>query len=491
MIKIKINQKQLTILTILAMLYVLPTLLANVYYMDDISRITHGFGWNFDGRLMNTYLSHILSFSSNTFSFFPYSLLLSSLLMLAVGIVLCQILDITCTDNAFQYYLLPLFFLLSPYFLENLAYQYDSLYMALSMCFAIIPLLFWQKKTFIIISSISLYFVFNLFQTSTMLYIASMLCLLTHRSITQKTIEWKLFLSSISAFFIAYFLYKLSLNLLSVDIPRSSLLPFSHETLSIIMDRLNQYKVIYSDLFLKSNYINALTILLILSFLGFVFPIFKKNSFKDVFYKILIPIFCLASIIVCILLPNILLETMRLAPRTLVVFPTTIFFGSIFIKQMADNYNHIIIKSSIFISYIIIFLYSFMLSSVFGNILRNNDEYNNNLAQQSTQIILEHNTGDPNAGLIVLGNNNTAPYSEKLYAAYPIMKWLIPNYLRENWQWGGFISFSKYYNFINPSNHQEIITNICHSSLLYSNSLYNIREVNNTYIIDFKKNCSI
>ena len=47
---------------VVALLYVFPIILAGQYYVDDMSRIINGHGWDHDGRFIATYLMQILSF---------------------------------------------------------------------------------------------------------------------------------------------------------------------------------------------------------------------------------------------------------------------------------------------------------------------------------------------------------------------------------------------------------------------------------------------
>lgn len=137
------NKKYFYLFLGLGILYVLPIILANNYYTDDMARITHGGGWHHDGRFIATHLARIFSFSSKITALYPYSLIVASGVVILSGMIVTYVLDL---DS--KWTLAPLFILISPFLLENLAYRFDALYMCLSILLAVIPFLYWKKRRF-------------------------------------------------------------------------------------------------------------------------------------------------------------------------------------------------------------------------------------------------------------------------------------------------------------------------------------------------------
>lgn len=132
-----------------------------------------------------------------------------------------------------------------------------------------------------------------------------------------------------------------------------------------------------------------------------------------------------------------------------------------------------------------------MLSSVFGTILKNNDQFHDFLAAEITSTILrQNNQSSKDITLIITGKATLAYKSQLLYHNYPIMNLLAPNYLRENWFWG-LKRLSTYYPFIWPDNKEAIAENKCLSAIIAENNFYTLYRDHNNYIIDFEKNCPL
>ncbi|WP_268625437.1 glucosyltransferase domain-containing protein, partial [Escherichia coli] len=124
-----------------------------------------GYGWHHDGRFISTYLARILSFNMHGItSLFPFSIFLSATIMVIAGFIIIHALDIL--TSSIRSYLPALFLLTSPFYLENLAYRFDSIYMSLSVFFSVLPFLFLGKNKFIVVSIFSFFLVFGLYQTS-------------------------------------------------------------------------------------------------------------------------------------------------------------------------------------------------------------------------------------------------------------------------------------------------------------------------------------
>ncbi|WP_268606160.1 hypothetical protein, partial [Escherichia coli] len=124
-----------------------------------------------------------------------------------------------------------------------------------------------------------------------------------------------------------------------------------------------------------------------------------------------------------------------LTARTLIVFPVFLFFCAVFIDVFLKKYTSRKLEYIAYGMYVIFISYSFMLSSVFGTILKNNEEYQQYLANNITDRILNDYSSLP-IGLAISGQAPIAPKSQFLYNNYPIMNMLAPNYINNSWLWG-------------------------------------------------------
>lgn len=473
------------ILLSIAILYVLPIILANTYYLDDMGRAVLGYSWGHDGRFIASQVAKLLSLQDVAISLYPFSIIISAIIIFISGTILAITLGLYTPSKRFHTSQLTcLVLLISPFLLENLAFRFDSLYMALSIFLAILPIYYYQHKFFIVISSTCLFLIFGLYQISSMLYFSALLCLQISHSINNKKILWKVLFYSLISFFLAFTAYKIILYYRGYTIDRANFLPFSINSMNIIINRLSDYINIYKTLFISSKYLAATAFLVIGAICGLSIKLYKIDSILAKLKQILVISLCVLGVMICSVFPNIMLETTWLTARTFIVFPIFIIILAIFIQPLFTHQKKPL-KYIATIAYIILLSYSFVLSSIFGNILKNNDDYNNLLAIEITHkltSVVPHEQIE----LAIAGSAPPAIRSLLLYNNYPIMHLLAPNHLSEGQYWG-VKSLSTYYWFNWPTNKEELILQKCDLPLLESNHFYQIRQKDNTFIIDFDK----
>jgi len=163
------NKKSLYFTVALSILYVLPLLIANVYYQDDHARAMYAHGWSHDGRFINNWINKLITLSNFKFSLYPVTLILSALLLGLSGYVLCGLWKVEYTKNLKWSSLL---LLISPFYLANLPYRYDALFMSLSIFVLIIPYVyFYKKKHFLLISILCFYLSLGMYEPSVSIYL--------------------------------------------------------------------------------------------------------------------------------------------------------------------------------------------------------------------------------------------------------------------------------------------------------------------------------
>lgn len=124
----------------------LPLAIADVAYVDDLNRTASGLsGWAQSSRYLSDILAPLLHGSGLLADIAPLSQIIAVLLMALCGAIILRSLFPDSERSVFQYLaLVP--FCISPYFLQCLSYRYDSPYMALSVLFAVLPVLFCCKR---------------------------------------------------------------------------------------------------------------------------------------------------------------------------------------------------------------------------------------------------------------------------------------------------------------------------------------------------------
>lgn len=133
-------------LTVMYGIYVLPIILANRYYQDDLSRSLYGVtGWKNDARPLTERLVTWLCGGSPLSDIFPLPLLLS-ILLLAYTVTLYAKRYLSVEGYPLPALVTGFLVIANPFFLTNLSYRFDSVTMVLALCAAILPYVTPEKK---------------------------------------------------------------------------------------------------------------------------------------------------------------------------------------------------------------------------------------------------------------------------------------------------------------------------------------------------------
>ncbi|MFP8659943.1 hypothetical protein DNK77_02085 [Enterobacter cloacae complex sp.] len=112
-----------------ALLYVYPFVSADIYYADDIVRTMSGaFGWSELGRPLSNLIFYIIGFSSSSIVDISPIPQIASVMLLTFAVWLFSSYVYGKVSMAGVIFSSPI--LLSPFFLQNLSYKYDSITMA-------------------------------------------------------------------------------------------------------------------------------------------------------------------------------------------------------------------------------------------------------------------------------------------------------------------------------------------------------------------------
>ena len=119
------------------LLYLLPVLLSNVLYKDDISRVLENSGrsWIQDGRPFMALLHYILNFGTAIFNLSPLTQIIGAGVL---GYAAYRFVEKYITEYPIDLKVLCIIsVLINPFFLENLSYNFESLGMCTALACAI------------------------------------------------------------------------------------------------------------------------------------------------------------------------------------------------------------------------------------------------------------------------------------------------------------------------------------------------------------------
>ena len=143
--------KPFFVMMIIYLVGISAIILAGVHYADDVARTNYGYsGWTGFSRYFSTIMAFGLHADGYLTNIYPLPQILAVVILAMASVLLICVIS---GKDVFRkkwtkwiWYLIAVLPLgLSPYMLECLSYQYDAPYMAISVLFAVLPLVFRRK----------------------------------------------------------------------------------------------------------------------------------------------------------------------------------------------------------------------------------------------------------------------------------------------------------------------------------------------------------
>ena len=160
--------KPTLILSTIYLLAMSAILRANVFYVDDMARARMGYaGWEPYSRYLSNFLSQYLHADKYLTDISPLTQIIAAVAIAFAAVI--AIYMITGKRQISCWHLIAAIPVgLSPYFLECLTYKYDSPYMALSVLFSVLPLLFsnGNQIVYVLITAVSMICMCTTYQAS-------------------------------------------------------------------------------------------------------------------------------------------------------------------------------------------------------------------------------------------------------------------------------------------------------------------------------------
>jgi len=471
------EKKSLYITLVLSVLYVIPLLLANYNYLDDLGRNHAGYGWQHDGRFISTLLGKIWSLNNLIVSIFPFSLLISSVILGFTGFLICRILGI---ENDKKVKWSSLLIITAPTFLGNLVFKFDILPMSIALLLITLPFIFYESKLkFFIVSVVTIFLSLGLYQNGATVYFmigSAFLIDDIKRHETKKLL--KNFSIIIIGFLIGLCLYFLTLKLSGIELyMRGEIIGL---TPAFFEELINNNEVFFDriDVVVNSGHYNKLILVfLLLAFVGFICSVISKSKiFASVLVAILI-IFILLINFWLIAGVNIFLKGSYWDLRSF----CGLGFFLIIAAKFQDSLKGFAYKLSR-VSMIVLILFSFVLISQFGRLLTNQNEYQNAVAT----LLMDHFKDESIKKVAFVGTLPLAPNNTLVYRTFPLFHNLLSSPI------GKYSFWTK--EALNTNGMMKGISIIeiadvdCKYDLIEKTKWYYVRKMDNeTLIIDFNK----
>ncbi|ABR74541.1 hypothetical protein CBG46_10270 [Actinobacillus succinogenes] len=439
---------------------------ADSLYIDDMRRVIDGIpGWENFSRFSSNFLSHFFHTGNLLVDISPLSQLISLIFLSLSSIIIVKLF----TGKLTYFSLFSSIALgLSPYYLENMSYKFDSIYMSIAVFSTIFPFLFIKNTSLYLITGIlSLLLMFTTYQSANSIFIIITICYAMNLYINEdksKNIIKFILLSGV-IFAISSLLYKLFIvNEINAYVS-SSALPRS----KLIEGVIKNFTIYHNDIYnnFRTTVIGKIGITLIV-----LFPFLLAAHTKK-FKNLLIGSLTL-----------LLAYTLSFGLYTILDKP---LFAARAFTGIGSLFSIIIILLSTFkIKYIfpiytiLIFSFNYCLltiSNSYGNILKAQDSFNKDRA-----ILLISNLNN----ILPSNKNHTifiesgAIHSPELNLArkeFPILNKLVQIKLQKNWVWSAsaIYKLNTKFNFSTKKCTQsnstllKVVDSIHHNIKIYDN----------------------
>ncbi|HGW5368779.1 TPA: glucosyltransferase domain-containing protein [Enterobacter hormaechei] len=405
---------------ILGLIFTMPILMANVYYVDDLMRASTGIlGWVTLGRPLTDITFQSLSASSQAVDIFPLGLILSVIALAASSTVMIVTSGMKQTlFNALAFSLIWF----NPMMLQNLSYRFDSLSMSLSILLCVFATHLTFKKNFFL-TFFSIPFLIGslcLYQPSIFVFLSCFTLIWLYKISSQEFALKDVTLTAMKAilsFLLSYLVYsKCILSYISFSNTRSELIfassgSYEHITL--------YFKTVFSQLesLYESGYETSLMLLLI-SLIAGIAAMMKspaKNKKRNLLSIIILVMIGPVACFILTFMPTAILKEAITAPRVFMSFGFII--SCIFIVISKSRFAFVIA----FFSYAIPTL---ALSFSYGNALKQQSDYDN-----ITALEIKRSIDGSKENAIIYGINDSPLIVQQIISSKPFLKHLLsPSY---------------------------------------------------------------
>lgn len=433
-------------LLLFSLLYILPIILANFYYIDDLGRSLRGYtGWNGNGRPLASLLAIIFSNGKPLMDISPW-IQIAAIITLDYSLILF-IKKYTPKATVFQIVGIASCGYLNLFLLENLSYKYDSLGMIISLSIFLVlyslPELISNKKQMLfsvgaVVISLSLY------QASIGAYfsLAIVECIyFIYKNECWKNIIRRVILRS-SGILGGGILYKEIIAKIYVS-PNG----YSAEHASFInllstqgIQRVYANSQAFWEMFkaygLTVEILGVLLLLVlcigVLHLIYFVWHYRKDILLVKIISVLLVFISPILLTIMAVIM-LILLDSPVIAPRVMISFTIVTLFIGFIIYQLSE------LKKAFLIMFGIIIICSLSFSSYYGNLLTRQERMNSLVTTCLVYDInqIEEKQGEKINTVSFIGHMPKCPELLLASKKRPLLERLIPIYMNNNWIWGG------------------------------------------------------
>lgn len=457
----------------------LPILVANRLYVDDIGRTTHGYlSWDDNGRPLTSLIMKLVTTSSSMIDVSPLPQLLGM-------IVFCAVIDFTAkrlgVDSGLNRITIVAATVSTPIIFENLSYKFDALTMLLSAStFMVAPLITIRRKIYdVVVKSLLIVAGLSMYQANMPFYVISSICFFIslQKISTQTSINETI--KNIISLLIGYFIY----SAVIVKIYVTGNYSLEHSKLLGIDDLGRVFDTIIFYIKMLGLYYNGVELysLIALLIIAVASLLFNFRASNDGALKSLcgiIKIIAIPLAFFSVLLPISLLKYPVLHPRVLMPFCGVVFL----LCYLSLSLSGLLKKSSMLVLISIIFP-AYVFSFIYGNALAEQNKFEEVLTS-SIYNDLSRAKNQPNDKIFFGGNPLKSPVVQRIEKEKPLISELIYPTFKPQWMFANMY-LNRYGIGGRYSDLNEVKGGV-HSDPVISAFAYDIYKVNEGLFIKLK-----
>lgn len=428
------------VIAVVTALFILPIILSGIMYQDDILRSANGEAyWGVLGRPLSDAVVMAIGFGSDfVVDTFPLSLILSGLLLSASSMMLyCRFALQKGIASGLAFSL----FSLSPFFLQNLSYHFDSLPMMLGVFLAVLPysVAFSRLRLSLrmLSGAICLVMALSLYQATVNVFIS--ICVIEVAYSLYKNQDGyaalRASLERAVTALIGLLIYMKGIAPLFLSKKvHSDLITASGDPVQSLTYNLSRFWKIADSLFSRP-FIIAWSALLLLALAGFIYLSFNLiKSDKSALSKvtaIFIAIVCVAISFFSVAGPFVFVDKTVVAPRVMMGLPGLMLLVAFF----ASTVSH---RNLLAVTCCITVVFSLSFASAYGNASKAQRSLEDKVFYDIASSVPRDWKGKP---IYITGQIATAPATEMQFKRFPSLKWMV----MPVFDWSGMVIL-KHYN---------------------------------------------
>ncbi|MBT1800745.1 glucosyltransferase domain-containing protein [Enterobacter kobei] len=472
------------LITLLALcfLYILPIILADRMYGDDILRSQQGYtNWDINGRpLADLMMKGLFLFGDNIADISPLPLILGVILFSASSLYYAR-----TNLSEFSPYtsaVIMFFIIANPFFLENLSYKFDSLPMLVSVAVLFIPFFHFKSGVSWFAASVSAILVsLCIYQASIGFFVALSIIEFMRGvfvSNASKFSELKRASLRLTQLLIAYAIYSpISKHYVwgSYNIKHSEIVGFNKEG---IVDAANNAVMYLGKISLMASQakwiVCAVLVAVVFYTLRITITSIKNNGYSA-FFNAFIITFSPVILLFVSFAHLSLLKYPVTDNRVLVSFSGVMLFAAISSMSISKS------KQTLPVIAFILCLFPFVFSFSYGSALKYQAEYDKVL---SSELAREISIIDPDAKakVFILGTQPSSVQRANIIKRFPAIETLVPLYYSGGW-WGTFMIHM--YGVKNEFTGTKDLDQVCDMKLRYRNQTFSLFSLENKIVVSF------